>query len=51
MTEYKEFIDFCKRQKIDYIQNNPVVAGIVAEATGCTYSSANPFSGFKGSEW
>lgn len=34
-------------QKIDYIHNNPVTAGLVTRAETWTYSSANPFSIFK----
>lgn len=37
-------------QKINYIYNNPVVAGIVTDATTYKYSSANPFSDFKVNE-
>jgi putative transposase len=34
-------------QKIDYIHNNPVKAGIVNEPENYIYSSANPFSELK----
>ncbi|WP_461491457.1 hypothetical protein [Pontibacter sp. HJ8] len=35
-------------QKIDYIHNNPVVAGFVSEAHHWKYSRAIDFSGSKG---
>lgn len=41
--DYNEIID----QKIEYIHQNPVVAGIVAESHHYVYSSANPNSELK----
>lgn len=34
-------------QKIDYIHNNPVVAGIVVEAESYLYSSARNYAGLE----
>ncbi|UII20319.1 REP-associated tyrosine transposase [Fulvivirga ligni] len=40
--------NFFKDQKLEYIHNNPVVAGIVREAQDYQYSSAIDYSGGKG---
>ncbi len=39
------------RQKMDYIHNNPVVAGIVTDPSCYHYSSANPMSSLKMNEY
>jgi hypothetical protein len=36
------------KQKLDYIHNNPVEAGFVANAADCIYSSAIDYAGGKG---
>lgn len=35
-------------QKLEYIHNNPVVAGIVRDPEHYTYSSAGDYAGIKG---
>ena len=45
---WKEFKEGLNKQKIDYVHNNPVEAGLVYKAEDYVYSSATDYARQKG---